>query len=248
MPVKRKSLTEKKRARKTRKLNQQAQQRHRSLDSSRQQTLTRSNKDHTTASASTSLPNINVDPNSAEVIFQHANDSNDASNNINNGLTISNILEPSVGRPTRNSARIAAARIKTNFENNFLQDDENSQNMGQTNDRREREDESPEGRRYRCQFYQVALRERRNRQTNVQNQTQRQANQTRQVDPIAEMYRIALNIDLNENQIVQHDCGQMNFICTSCQSYNFIDEATTNERNSINRRFTKCCQKGKVVL
>ncbi len=110
------------------------------MNLSRQQALTRSNRDHTSPSASKNLPNINVDSISAEVIFQQANDSNDASNNINNGLTISNIFEPSVGRPTRNSARIAAARIKTNFENNFFHDDDYRQNNGQTNDRREREE------------------------------------------------------------------------------------------------------------
>jgi len=49
-------------------------------------------------------------------------------------------------------------------------------------------------------------------------------------------------------QIVRHDCGLMNVLCTSCQSFNFIYEATTNKRNLAYRRFTKCCQKGKVVL
>jgi hypothetical protein len=186
MPAKRKCLNERYSRKKTRKLNQQAQQRHRSLDLSQheQHILSRSVTSSQIAVQNRSPQNSDVGEsyeNVSQLVFQNASASDTALNNV---LTTTSIQEDTVVRPTRNSARIAAALIKSNFENNH--DDELSQTADPMTNRPRQHEESPEGRRYRLQFNQVALRERRYRQINIQNQIQRQANQMRQVEPIAE--------------------------------------------------------------
>ncbi|XP_073493942.1 uncharacterized protein [Phyllobates terribilis] len=54
--------------------------------------------------------------------------------------------------------------------------------------------------------------------------------------------QLARYVTDNETIINQHYCGNMNVVCSKCDSLNFFEEKPSDNQ------FTQCCQKGKVML